>query len=198
VTDQKAQQSAATREEIISSCLSLFAHRGFHITSISEIAKRAGITKGAIYWHFTNKEALFEAILDRIKHDWQTTVMLHVEEAAGARLKFEKLFDNYFLLFDKQPEVCLFLQRVMLRGTEDKYTQLVNGVFERTTKFIAKIIQQGKREGLFRSDVDARLLSYAIIGALAGATSHCYANKKLKLQDLIDQIKQQALSRVLV
>ena len=76
----KNQRSTATREDIIGACLQLFARRGFHNTSISDIANGAGITKGAIYWHFHNKEALFAAILDKMKQNWQLIVRQHVEE----------------------------------------------------------------------------------------------------------------------
>src|SRR5258708_9624580 len=61
----KAQQSAVTRKAILDACLKLFARHGFSTTSIDDIASAAGITKGAVYWHFENKEELFQAILDR-------------------------------------------------------------------------------------------------------------------------------------
>jgi TetR/AcrR family acrAB operon transcriptional repressor len=196
-TSLKAQQSAATREEIINACLRLFAYRGFHITSIAEIARHAGITKGAIYWHFDNKEALFAAILEKIKYDWQRIVRQQVDEIADPRLKLEQLFNNYLLLFTEQPEVCLFLQRGLFRGADDKYAQLISGAFERTARFIARIIEQGKTTGVFRSDLDATLLAYTIIGSLAGATGQCHANKKLKLGTMVDEIKRQVLARSL-
>jgi AcrR family transcriptional regulator len=194
----KAQQSAATREEIVNACLRLFAYRGFHITSIAEIARNAGITKGAIYWHFESKEALFAAILDKIKNDWQRIVMRQVDEITDPRLKLEKLFDNYLLLFAQQPEVCLFLQRILLRGADDKYTQLINESFERTAKFIARIIEMGMAEKFFRPDLDAKLLAHTVIGSLAGATGQCHANKKLKLGSMIDEIKRQVFARTMV
>ncbi len=51
------------RLKIIQSALSLFAHTGFHSTSISQIAKAASISKGLIYNYFESKEALLEAII---------------------------------------------------------------------------------------------------------------------------------------
>src|SRR2546422_85623 len=70
----KAQHSAATRGGIVSAALRLFAERGFASTSIADIAGAAGITKGAIYWHFDSKDALFKAILEGIRRDWQDVV----------------------------------------------------------------------------------------------------------------------------
>jgi AcrR family transcriptional regulator len=51
---RKAQQSDDTREALLSKCLHLFAQRGFSSTSVDDIARAAGVTKGAIYWHFAS------------------------------------------------------------------------------------------------------------------------------------------------
>src|SRR5260370_17036998 len=66
----KAQQSAVTRKAILDACLKLFARHGFSTTSIDDIASAAGITKGAVYWHFENKAELFHAILEEIRARW--------------------------------------------------------------------------------------------------------------------------------
>ena len=50
---------------LLDAALELFADRGFGATSIPDICARAGLTKGAFYSNFTDKEALFLALLDR-------------------------------------------------------------------------------------------------------------------------------------
>ena len=60
----KAQQSAVTRKAILTSGLKLFAKYGFSTTSIDDIARAAGITKGAVYWHFRDKADLFAWLRD--------------------------------------------------------------------------------------------------------------------------------------
>jgi AcrR family transcriptional regulator len=190
----KAQRSAATREDIVSASLALFAHQGIHGTSIEEIAGRAGLTKGAIYWHFESKKALFGAILDKIKHAWQRTVLQRVAEAPDPLQKVDLLFENYFELLSHQPEICLFLQRVMLEA-EEKYTSKVNDVFAQTAKVIAGIFEQGKEAGLFRKELDSRLLAYSILSSLAGAVAHCQSDVSLAFGELIEEIKRGVLAR---
>lgn len=56
------QEAEATRLEIMSHALQLFADKGIAATSLVEIAAAAGVTRGAIYWHFKNKWDLFDAI----------------------------------------------------------------------------------------------------------------------------------------
>lgn len=192
----KVRRSTATREDIIAACLQLFARRGFHNTSISDIASGAGITKGAIYWHFKNKEALFAAILDKMKHNWQRIVLQHVGEVANPQEKIDKLFDNYYLLLVKEPDVSIFLQRVSLEQ-DGKYSQLLSEAFERTADFIAAIFEQGRKSGTFNPDLDPKLLAYTIICSLAGAHAQCLTNKKLSLHALVEEIKRGVLARAL-
>lgn len=55
-----------TKEKIVNAAVRVFAEKGFTGASLSDIATEAGVTRGAIYWHFKNKEALFEELLQRI------------------------------------------------------------------------------------------------------------------------------------
>lgn len=59
----KASDARDTRAEILSAALDLFAERGFHGTSLRDIARAVGIREGAVYHHFESKDALFEAVL---------------------------------------------------------------------------------------------------------------------------------------
>lgn len=55
-----------TRDDIINISLKLFAERGFDAVSTSMIAEQLGITKGALYRHFENKQGIFDAIFDKM------------------------------------------------------------------------------------------------------------------------------------
>lgn len=193
----KTQRSTATREDIIVACLQLFARRGFHNTSISDIANGAGITKGAIYWHFENKEALFAAILDKMKYNWQRIVLQHVDEVDSPREKIDQLFDNFYLLLMQDPDISIFVQRVSLEP-DGKYSALLSEAFERTADFIATIFERGKESGIFKPDLGAKLIAYTIICSLAGAHAQCLTNKNLSLYALVEEIKRGVLARALI
>src|SRR5260370_35825620 len=110
----KAQQSAVTRRAILDACLKLFARHGFSTTSIDDIASAAGITKGAVYWHFENKEELFQAILEEIRARWVDSVLPPLSKESGPVKRLAALFDAYSRLVSVPPEICLFLQRILL------------------------------------------------------------------------------------
>lgn len=56
------QQARETRQLILDVALRLFSQQGVSSTSLATIAKAAGVTRGAIYWHFKNKSDLFNEI----------------------------------------------------------------------------------------------------------------------------------------
>ncbi len=56
------EQARETRQHILDVALRLFSQQGVSSTSLAEIAKAAGVTRGAIYWHFKNKSDLFNEI----------------------------------------------------------------------------------------------------------------------------------------
>lgn len=55
-----------TRQRIINAAREVFLAKGVSRTSLEQIAKHAGVTRGAVYWHFENKSALFHAIREQI------------------------------------------------------------------------------------------------------------------------------------
>jgi AcrR family transcriptional regulator len=192
---RKAQQGAATLERIIAASMDLFAHRGIHPTSIDQIARRARVTKGAVYWHFRSKDHLVDAILQRIKEDWQRVVLHRLAAAVDPSDKVERLFDSYHALLSEEREICLILQRAMLEP-DAALTRKVNDVFDRTARVIADVFEEGKQAGLFARELDSRVLALSVLSAFAGAVTHCYGDKTLPFAELISEIKQQTLARL--
>jgi TetR/AcrR family acrAB operon transcriptional repressor len=104
-------QAAITRNTILNAAECLFAAQGVARTTLQEIASAAGVTRGAVYWHFEDKAALFEALTRRGKlpiqpelprldghessrplddlRDFAVAIMRHVVDNAQARHTFE-------------------------------------------------------------------------------------------------------------
>ncbi|WP_251977959.1 TetR family transcriptional regulator [Salinicola avicenniae] len=60
-------EAEATRETLLDAAEVIFLERGVSKTSLEQIARQAGMTRGAVYWHFKNKSDLFHAMLERVK-----------------------------------------------------------------------------------------------------------------------------------
>lgn len=61
----RAEQQSQTRERVLNAAEALFAERGFHATSVDDVAAEAGYTRGAVYSNFTSKEDVFFGVYER-------------------------------------------------------------------------------------------------------------------------------------
>ncbi|GAA4658383.1 MULTISPECIES: TetR/AcrR family transcriptional regulator [Amycolatopsis] len=64
---RRLDYSESTRSALVDSAVELFTKRGYAGTSLDEVAKRARVTKGALYHHFSGKQALFEAAFAQVE-----------------------------------------------------------------------------------------------------------------------------------
>src|SRR5438093_7293464 len=72
---RREERKEETRAELIAAAAHVFAREGFHGASLEQIARHAGYTTGAIYWHFKDKDDLFLAVYERYAttrvHEWE-------------------------------------------------------------------------------------------------------------------------------
>jgi TetR/AcrR family acrAB operon transcriptional repressor len=80
------QEAAATREALLGAAERVFRAKGVAHATLSEVAAAAGVTRGAIYWHFRDKAELFEAMCERAAMPMETMI-----DAAGAGLRGDPL-----------------------------------------------------------------------------------------------------------
>jgi TetR/AcrR family acrAB operon transcriptional repressor len=79
-TKEEAQE---TRERILDAAENVFHAQGVAHTSLSDIAEAAGVTRGAIYWHFKNKSDLFVAMCERVRLPMEAMVLAGTHESAS-------------------------------------------------------------------------------------------------------------------
>lgn len=65
----RVAQGASTRAALIDAARTLFGARGFAETSLEDVVGKAGVTKGALYHHFSGKEELFAAAYEQVQHE---------------------------------------------------------------------------------------------------------------------------------
>lgn len=74
-TDRRHIQGDESREKILDATIEIASLRGYHGTSIAEVSKRSGLSASSIYWHFTNKDDLIAAVIQRSFDSWLSTAM---------------------------------------------------------------------------------------------------------------------------
>ena len=86
-TGRRQQYSAATKRALVDVAEALFTSHGYAATSLDTIVAGAEVTKGALYHHFSGKQALFEAVFERVEYDAARTIQ---EALGGHRDPWEK------------------------------------------------------------------------------------------------------------
>lgn len=164
-------QSEQTRERIITAATHLFVRKGFNATSISDLAKAVQVTKGALYHHFENKNAIFFAVVDEIRRTWRTVVAREVVVSSDALAQLETLFDQQARFLEKNESFCLVLNGLMteMEGVNSSFLAALQEVYSDLTRFIEGIIRKGQAARRFRLDLDARITALTIVGMLRGA-----------------------------
>lgn len=104
VKSRKQEQSEATRAALIEVARKLFAEKGYAGTSTEEIVQGAGVTRGALYHHFRDKEDLFEATFEHVEQEFTQRIM---DASAGGSDQWEGLLAGVraFLEECRDPEV---------------------------------------------------------------------------------------------
>ncbi|MGW5643948.1 TetR/AcrR family transcriptional regulator [Saccharopolyspora sp. NPDC003752] len=82
---RRVEYSESTRQALVDSAVELFTEHGYAGASLDEIAKRARVTKGALYHHFGGKQALFEAAFDAV----ETSVVARLAEVISTGSPWE-------------------------------------------------------------------------------------------------------------
>lgn len=80
----KAEQYRITQRALLDTARELFAERGYAKTSVEEVVRRANVTRGALYYHYRDKAALFQAVYEEIRVGWVQDVMEEMQAARDA------------------------------------------------------------------------------------------------------------------
>ncbi len=159
------------RRQLLDTALAVFAERGFHPTSMNEIAEAAGVTKPVLYQHFRSKRDLYREVLADVGTHLLDEITKATTAAAGPREQVELGFAAYFrFVAEHEPAF-----RVLFGGgarRDEEFSEMVSKVEAAVAEAIAALIDV---PGL--SDDDRRLLAHGIIG-LAEGTSRLWMTQE--------------------
>lgn len=108
-------QTTPTRKRIIKAARELFAEQGYSATSVSQIARRAAVLPGSMYWAFDSKEQMFAAALEDAAEDWRVRLGSGAEVRAVRAGDMRRGLAAYAEAFTTTPD---FMRLLMIVGTE--------------------------------------------------------------------------------
>lgn len=181
VVNDSRLQAQGSRDEIMRSAMALFASRGFHETSMSEVAREARVSKALIFWHFKTKEELFMAVLNRLIEPY----FIDFAEESGAldeRAQILKLVESYLLFVrDNANSVRFFLAQLLHeQNRSDGFGGQVLQLYAGYRGLLVSLIGQAQSKGVcalrhspdaaaafLLSALNGQLIEYLFMGAAA-------------------------------
>lgn len=167
VTDE---EKGRRRADILRAAKRVFAKKGFHATTIADVAKAARLSYGSVYWYFDSKENLFHAVMDNEEqalreHVWPRAL---ADTAADPREIMRRAVEATFQYFeaDKAAAKVLFRDSYALGSQFEKH---LFGIYERFVDDIEALIAEGQRQNLL-VPAPPRIVAFsiaALIGQLA-------------------------------
>jgi TetR/AcrR family transcriptional regulator, fatty acid metabolism regulator protein len=155
-----------SRERILDKALAIFASKGYQETDLDEIAGAAQTSKGAIFFHFPNKERLFLALVDQfadlLERRVNEAIGQEQEGVARVQVALETCLETFGRY--RRPAKILLVQAVGLGATFEKKRLEVNDRF-------ARLIETYLKEAIAVGDVppvDTEVVAYAWMGAIYG------------------------------
>jgi TetR/AcrR family transcriptional regulator len=123
VPDQSAEESpggaepqqgkAATQDRILQAAMALFMRRGYARTSVTQIANKAGVSRAAVFWHFSDKESLFRAAAKQFVVPFRDGLGRHLSHLAPKKRIIE-LIDYYeHFVEQNRPNIVAFVNWVL-------------------------------------------------------------------------------------
>ena len=158
-----AEGGAATRIEILKAAASAFRRLGYHGATVDQIAGAMRMKKGNLYYYFRNKEEILFAChqysLDRL-----LSLLDEVQQSdAAVEAKLRRLIDVFVhTIVDELHGTALFLD---LEALSPSHLKAVIARRDRFDHGVRHVLGEGIASGVF-ADRDAKLLSFAILGAV--------------------------------
>jgi AcrR family transcriptional regulator len=169
------EERQRTHERIIEAAETLFLRNGIAETSMNDIVAESRLSKGALYNHFTSKEALLLAIHERQVQKTINGLVASYPKGATALKRLEMLADVVFASSANYPRKFLlmntefFVVAARTPSLAPGLTRRYNGIHG----FIKGIIAEGVESGEFRGDVDADQVASILFAAADGLNLHC-------------------------
>ncbi|MFP6665042.1 MAG: TetR/AcrR family transcriptional regulator [Deltaproteobacteria bacterium] len=160
-----------TRRNIINIAAHLFARHGYENTSLAQVARKAEVSKALIFWHFENKEALFDEVIE------QTIAPYHIVGGAIGSLKnlapadaLEMIAERYTEFVLQHIESVRFFLSLFLREEKmpDAFFAQVIELYRQFRSLIGDTIQRGQDEGIFVKEIDAEIRAALMMSTLNG------------------------------
>jgi TetR/AcrR family fatty acid metabolism transcriptional regulator len=176
------------REAILRAAISVFAHNGYFNSKVADIAREAGVADGTVYLYFKSKEEILHSIFDRGVDEALEAARKQIELISDPREKLRQIAMLHLERLGADRDLAVVFQ-VELRGSTKFMEEFSAAGFAEYLALIRATFEEGQRAGVFRSDLNAKVVAKILFGALDEmATNWILSKRRYKLAPMADQV----------
>ena len=158
----------ARRRQIVDTAIRTIATRGYSQSSLAEIAREAGISKGVISYHFEGKVELLEEILSRLMREPAEYIKQRVDACSTAHEKLRAYVTANFGFMQTHRENYVALVDLWeSRGATEGGNRFSAEAYAPSRAYLSKILEAGRKSGEFR-DLPLETMASVIQAAIDG------------------------------
>lgn len=188
-----AEKAEPSRKQLMAAAVDHFARLGYQGTSIDRIAREVGVTKGAVYYHFRDKEELlFEAVKDRIG-GFERDVLRTMPAGGDAIAALGRVVDSCFFHATVSNH-RRFIITLMIEAldTHPGLSAQFAKVLKRMRVFLSDIVRRGQADGQLRGGIDPDIAASTFMAGIMGAEiQHYQSPEEFDLRRVLDTLIEQ-------
>ena len=139
------------RQELVNAAVKLFVEKGFHKTTVREIAKEFGMSMGALYDYIRTKEDILFLVCDHIFKSVRDKIEASLESEKDTKTKLRNAIRDYFTIIDGIQDYTLLLYQETKSLNKKDRNYVLSKELE-LTKIFENILAQGIKEKTFKID----------------------------------------------
>ncbi|MDI6741306.1 MAG: TetR/AcrR family transcriptional regulator [Smithella sp.] len=155
----------ARKDNVIDAALQVFAQKGYADTTMTDIAKKAGVSTPVLYEYFKTKEDLLFAIPEKFTAEPIKIAEYVAPYLRGAEAKIRALVQGYLTIYDENPHYASLVMLELKTNRRFLKTKAY-GMVKKVAGGLLDVIKEGIQDGTFKEDTDAFLIRSMLLGTI--------------------------------
>jgi len=194
--NSKRNTVADKRMAILLAATEVFARNGYFNSKVADIARAADVADGTVYLYFKSKEEILHSIFDQNMDDAIAAARKLIEKVDDPREKLRRIALLHLQRLGSNRDLAVVFQ-VELRGSTKFMEEFSAAGFAEYLELLRKTYEEGQRSGVFRKDLNAKLVSKILFGALDEmATNWIISKRTYRLEPMADIVMDVFLNGV--
>jgi AcrR family transcriptional regulator len=155
-----------SRSKILQSATRLFGRRGFHGTTIEDVTRESGISRGALYWHYKSKSELLGAVVERLQKEYLDVFTKDIMSAGPRPIdRIWRIFKFNARFAAEHTDLvhCLRNLSLELSPSEDENIKAFFSIMDKQRSFIVSLIKDAQNDGSIRIDLKPEIMAAVIL-----------------------------------